>query len=720
MTKRKNTEQNVFSLSFIDVFANTLGGLAFILILVILMIGLKFGIPIINTNQLPDAYTNTPYEIWLSASDGGGLYNWQIVEGELPPGMELEDPYTGRIAGTPTISDRKKNQESYSFTVLVNSGDTASDKTDTQTYELTVFSNPFGEVKILTETDLPKALKQSEYPLVLSAQGGKLPYNWSIINTNLNGISINDQGKILGAPTNDEGVYDLEVSVNDQYGNSDRKKLEVEVVEIPDVPPPPPVISIRTDSLPSAITGKKYKLALAAEGGRAPYQWSGTINNDNLEITEDGHFSGIPEKTGEYTVNLQVRDNEGGLDNKNGLRFTVLPAPREKIDPLDILHSDPLPEAFINTEYSIYLSAAGGIPPYNWTLEPDANNAGIIELSSNGQLSMNFVRLGNYNFTVHLQDDLENESTESYSIKVNPAIPELEIEMDGLPNAVKGFQYSSQLNAVGGYGPYEWSLPEDADLPGGLMLADSKISGIPGEPWQGNLNIQVLDRTGQMKSKNIYLEVLESGQGSITRELEILTDTFPDLLTGKDYKIFIATHGGADPKSWEIEGVLPRGLVFQNGELCGKSRSKGLFKFTIRVSDPTGQTTHKDYILNVRTVVNAFWKLVALAMCLATVLLMVVLIRLRKSKKMVLKILTSSIPNARCSFPYKVHLAAMGGVPPYKWSISGGQLPSGVELTPEGILEGEPLKGVKLEEIKEIKFEVQVKDSFGNSAKQEL
>ena len=62
----------------------------------------------------------------------------------------------------------------------------------------------------------------------------------------------------------------------------------------------------------------------------------------------------------------------------------------------------------------------------------------------------------------------------------------------------------------------------------------------------------------------------------------------------------------------------------------------------------------------------------------------------------------------------------MGGVPPYKWTVSDGTLPEGLELNPDGIIEGEPLKGIKLNEVKEINFEVKVTDAVGNSTKQQL
>ena len=723
MAKGKALDNNVFGLSFIDVFANTIGGLAFILILVILMIGLRFGHPIINTEQLPDAYHNTPYETWFSAREGGGFYNWQIISGELPAGLKIENSNTGRISGIPQISDRNKYQEDYSFTVQVNTGDTAKQMTDTREFSITVFADQYGELKITTADKAPKAIKDFEYPMVLSAQGGMSPYNWQIKNTNLSGIELSEDGKIEGIIKNKAGIYQMDVLVKDKVGNLSNKNIQIEVVEIPEVQPPPPAIQIKTDSLPSAIVGKNYKIALSAEGGRAPYEWSGSTNVSGFEISEDGYLAGIPEKTGEYNANFKVEDEQGSSDNRN-IKLTVLPAPREKIDPLKILYSDPLPEALVNTDYTLYLSATGGTPAYNWSLLPSHNIPGKISLDNEGKLLINITDPGEYKFQVEINDNLGLEAGESFTIKIKPSTPELKIDMDNIPSAVKGFKYGTKLNALGGYAPYKWTIAENTPLPYGLTLDNNGLTGIPADAWQGDLQLKVQDNYGNSANKTVKFEILESGEGSISHKLELLTDTLPSFLTGDSYMFCFATKGGAEPKSWEIEGELPKGIVFGNGILDGEFKSKGVFDFTIRVSDATGQSVEKTYSLETRSVVDAFWKPMAIILLLSALFLLlviiIVLVRVRKSKRIVLRIVTESVPNARCSFPYKVYLSAIGGVPPYKWIISEGNLPDGLTLLPEGIIEGEPLKGVKLDDIKEINFEVKVTDSIGTITKQQL
>ena len=57
------------------------------------------------------------------------------------------------------------------------------------------------------------------------------------------------------------------------------------------------------------------------------------------------------------------------------------------------------------------------------------------------------------------------------------------------------------------------------------------------------------------------------------------------------------------------------------------------------------------------------------------------------------RVITDSLPDARAESPYKISLAAAGGVEPYNWAILSGKLPEGVTLNPKtGALEGSPKK----------------------------
>lgn len=55
-----------------------------------------------------------------------------------------------------------------------------------------------------------------------------------------------------------------------------------------------------------------------------------------------------------------------------------------------------------------------------------------------------------------------------------------------------------------------------------------------------------------------------------------------------------------------------------------------------------------------------------------------------------LQINSESLPEAFVGYPYAVKLQAIGGITPYTWIISNGQLPEGFSLTGEGVITGTP------------------------------
>lgn len=57
-----------------------------------------------------------------------------------------------------------------------------------------------------------------------------------------------------------------------------------------------------------------------------------------------------------------------------------------------------------------------------------------------------------------------------------------------------------------------------------------------------------------------------------------------------------------------------------------------------------------------------------------------------------LTILETSLPTLNAGIEIRVPLHATGGVPPYHWTITAGDLPDGIIFTPDGMLSGRPTK----------------------------
>jgi hypothetical protein len=720
MGKRKSEEIGGFSISFVDLFANSLGGLLFILVLVIMMIT-TIQRPKINTLKLPDAHQDIPYEIWLSAREGGGHFKWALKEGTFPKGMEMIDT-TGFLHGTPQLADPSKEREEYRFTLIVRSGANEKKNVDERSYSLWVYKSDFTRLQIVTDRELPDAINGRNYPLTLAAAGGKSPYKWELTTRRIEGLTLNLGGTFQGTVQDKPGTYSLPVRVTDGFHNSVEKNLDLKILPKQESSPlPPPSLKIKTEVLPEAVTGRKYNLALSCEGGFPPNKWSGSINNNEFILSESGRIEGLPGKKGECRVNVTVTDNKGNKDSRSW-NLTVLP-PQPKPEPLMIRTDATLPDAITGKRYSLQLSGSGGLPPYTWSFGQSQTSNRVVSLDRNGLLSATFPNHGTLQVPITLTDSLGDKALKTFSLDVFPAQSPLKIVTHKIPFAVKGYLYSVSLSACGGVPPYSWNI-EDNQLPQGLRLMNGTISGIPSAPYHGSFMVSITDLLKNRDSLQLTLEVLESGRGSIVHSLELLTKTLPLTLIGDTISTFLATKGGGTPLRWECQGELPRGISFKEGHFTGKAKSESSSEVHVRVTDVTGQYISRAYRLEARSLVPWYWKHLTLIISIISLIIVLLFIYfwfvMRKSKKFPLRILTASIPRARISTEYSVQLAAIGGVPPYTWRLVRGKLPTGLKLSYDGIISGAPLEKGELSETREYKFIVEVKDQVRNTATKEL
>jgi hypothetical protein len=75
-----------------------------------------------------------------------------------------------------------------------------------------------------------------------------------------------------------------------------------------------------------------------------------------------------------------------------------------------------------------------------------------------------------------------------------------------------------------------------------------------------------------------------------------------------------------------------------------------------------------------------------------------------------LLIVTMALPGAVVGQPYSAQIVAVGGTPPYTWSVISGELPAGFSLSADGVLSGTPTTTGTWS------FTAQVKDRVGASA----
>jgi hypothetical protein len=129
---------------------------------------------IVRTPRLPPALADFPYRVELEAAGGTrGEFAWAVVEGSLPPGLELDAQ--GRFSGAPTTPDTT------TFTVEVTSGEETARATyslavaaeDPTRYVITPF--PVVDVPESLRDNLAEAIRRWEAAVISDLSSGTLP-----------------------------------------------------------------------------------------------------------------------------------------------------------------------------------------------------------------------------------------------------------------------------------------------------------------------------------------------------------------------------------------------------------------------------------------------------------------------------------------------------------------------------------------------------------------
>lgn len=146
--------------------------------------------------------------------------------------------------------------------------------------------------------------------------------------------------------------------------------------------------------------------------------------------------------------------------------------------------------------------------------------------------------------------------------------------------------------------------------------------------------------------------------------------------------------GGDGSYAWSVvAGQLPAGMeLHPDGRLEGSPGVAGAYSFTARVASGAGATAQeRDFSISVTP---AF---------------------------VPLAVAPQELPVAEFAQPFRANLVAVGGKPPYVWSlVDDSRLPLGLSLSSEGAIEGRGNETI------ELPFRVQVTDSAGASAAAQL
>jgi hypothetical protein len=252
-----------------------------------------------------------------------------------------------------------------------------------------------------------------------------------------------------------------------------------------------------------------------------------------------------------------------------------------------------------------------------------------------------------------------------------------------LPNGSNGVAYSQTIVTTGGVAPITYTVGIGR-LPAGLKLnSTGTVIGTPSSSGTSTFTINATDfGTPPLTVASPIFTITINPPPP----LSITSTSMSNGITGTAYSAAIASSGGVPPLTWSVPpGTLPPGLELNtsSGLISGTPTTAGVYKFFPTVTDsaipPQKFTSTTGVTISVITVAP-------------------------------LQSVTPPLPPGDVAVGYTASLVASGGVAPYTWSITSGQLPSGLKLnSANGTITGIPILSTTAN------FAVQVEDT--NSTK---
>jgi hypothetical protein len=398
-----------------------------------------------------------------------------------------------------------------------------------------------------------------------------------------------------------------------------------------------------------------------------PIAWSVSVGALPAGLTLNGAgtgalISGTPTTAGSGSPGFTIRavDKDGDVATKD---LSIL------VNPEIVITTASLSGATVGTFYSKSMAATGGTGALAWSVSSGSLPAGLGLTPATGLISGTPNTVSAPTFTIKATDTAGAFKTKVFTITVSAA---LSVTTTSLPAATSGTFYSTPLASSGGTGTPTWSL-STGSLPAGLTLSPAGvISGTP-TATAGNFTVQALDGAGAIATKLLSI--------TVNPALTVTTTSLNAATTGARYTAQLTSSGGTGTPTWSvITGSLPTGLTLSTGGLIDGTPTATAGNFTVQALDGAGANATQSLSITVNPA---------------------------------LTITTTSLPAATAGTAYSAPLASSGGTGTPTWSLLSGSLPTGLTLSPAGVIGGTPTAAAG-------NFTVQALDGAGAKATQVL
>jgi hypothetical protein len=601
----------------------------------------------------------------LSLNGGSPPYTVTALS-PLPPGFEILtgssvpngfSPSSFVLSGVPLATG------SFSFTLRAQ--DTAGN------IGVRTFTIQVADLALFSPTALADGSLSTSYSQTLLAWSGGT-VTWSVLpgSSLPPGLSLSSDGLLGGSPTQ-AGDYSFTLGVTDASGATLAFSFSVRISNLTMTDP---VI------LPVAIAGVPYTYAFTASGNSGPVTWTAQGLPFGFTLSSTGTLSGTTTATASaFTFTIRATDGGPVLSR----RFTLYARTPNAMQLTFPLVSTALPDTTVGQSVAFGVTPNSGVPPYTVAVAAGSSLPPGLGLVAGDLLPVNRNpgqtllagaprAAGQYTFDLIATHSTGSQMRRTFTLRVKS----LAIHHQGPPSPIAGTAYAFQFRAVGGTPPYEFSilpaaLGVDTLPPGFTLSADGLLSGTTTSTGSYSLFLRVQDALGNTVTRGMGFDVTSSAG------VEVISGNPLDGPAGwgrSESLVAINVNGGSATYNWSlVSGVLPPGTAlmpdFNPGttRLAGQPTVPGTYIYTLRATDTAnGNSADHQFTFRVSPM-----QVVSPA----------------------IRFQAPDLPSGNVGSPYSFTFKVAGGTPLYTFSESPfSPLPSGLTLSPAGVLSGTPLE----------------------------
>lgn len=593
---------------------------------------ISVAMPVAVAGSTVDATVGQAYRVDFTATGGRSPYVFTLASGSLPSGLTLGQ--SGALAGTPTTLGTYRD-------IVVRATDADGRSAVRGPLSIAVL----GPMAV-TGTMPGSATLGEPYATSFAATGGRAPYAWTVGGSLPPGISISaTNGSISGSPTATGAYGGITVNARDADGRTaSAGPFSIGIAD---------PLRLSVDRAPDRYSTVGEPVAISTfkgAGGTVPYAFSlqGELPAGLVYDPAKHAISGTPTTPGSWSgIGMALRDGEGRSTSIGPYAIDVATPVQIAAHPSDVAVGDAVDSA---------ATVSGGVGPYTCSLFAGSWPPGIrFESAGSCRIVGTATASGTYSLAFAATDTQGRTGvTQPFDWRILDPLT-----VRGTPPAVStvGTAYVAQFDAVGGSGPYAWSLAAGT-LPAGLLLdaASGSISGSPTVAGLASgLQVKATDAAGRTALSTAFTL-------DVRNPLSVAGSPSANATVGQAYSATFAAMGGRGPYAYAlVGGPLPAGLSLSaagilSGTPTSVANATGL---RVRATDADGRTASTD---SFRIAVSA-------------------------------GLLVSGSPAAQGTVgtAYAAAFTAAGGSPAYTWSLAAGTLPTGLVLDPvAGTITGSP------------------------------